>query len=265
MSSSFRRTPDFGPNRLLRHALEKLLARYSGINEQNQRVRTLRLRKALLRLGDVQKASASDLTPQAIARYMRQLPTHHEHYVDAFMVAHLIAYDLGLSIRKAGGVAILPSILIDMASVFESYMRRVLADGFADDPAIRVKDGNREGSGGAKLLLYDPIQAGFKNPDVTPDIVIEVNEIPALVIDAKYKPAPKLPDRSDVNQVLVYGVRYATPRVMLLHAGRASDRALTELCGSIGGYEIYNGMVDLNAVSIADEERAFVASVRALL
>lgn len=69
----------------------------------------------------------------------------------------------------------MPSILIDMATVFESYMRRVLADGLADDPSIQVKDGNHEGADGAKLLLYDPIQGDLKNPDVTPDIVIEVN------------------------------------------------------------------------------------------
>lgn len=72
MSSSFHRTPDFGPNRLLRHAFEKLLARYIGIQDQKQRARTLRLRKAVARLGDVRRASPSDLTPQAIAGYIRQ-------------------------------------------------------------------------------------------------------------------------------------------------------------------------------------------------
>ena len=181
------------------------------------------------------------------------------------MVTHLIVYDLGLSIRQAGGIAILPSILIDMATVFEGYMRRVLADGLADDPAIQVKDGNREGDGGAKLLLYDPVQAGLKSPDATPDMVIEVDGRPVLIIDAKYKPAPKLPDRSDVNQVIVYGARYATPRVMLLHAGRPQGRAPLELCGSIGGFNVYNGMIDLNATPIEDEEKAFVAAVRAPL
>ena len=265
MSSAFHRTPDFGPNRLLRHAFEKLLALYVGLVDQKQRARTLRLRKALVRLGDVQRASASDLTPQAIAGYLKQLSVHHEHYVDALMVAHLIVYDLGLSIRQPGGIAILPSILIDMATVFESYMRRVLADGLADDPTIQVKDGNKDGDGGAKVSLYDPVRIGLNSPDATPDIVIEVDGRATLVIDAKYKPTPKMPDRSDVNQVIVYGARYATSRVMVLHAGRPQDRAPTELCGSIGGFEVYNGMTDLNASLIEDEEASFVAAVRALL
>ncbi len=265
MSSAFHRTADFGPNRLLRHAFEKLLTRYIGIPDQNQRARILRLRKTLIRLGDVQRALPSDLTPQAIAGYLKQLAVHHEHYADALMVAHLIVYDLGLSIRQAGGIAILPSILIDMAKVFESYMRRVLADGFADDPAIQVKDGNKEGDGGAKLLLYDPIRAGLNNPDATPDIIIEVNGRAVLVIDTKYKPAPKIPDRSDVNQVIVYGARYTTARVMLLHAERPRGRSSIELCGSIGGFQVYNGMTDLSAKRIEDEEKAFAAAVRALL
>ena len=265
MSSSFHRTPDFGPNRLLRHAFEKLLARYIGIRDQKQRARTLRLRKAVARLGDVRRASQSDLTPQAIAGYIRHLPVHHEHYADALMVAHLIVYDLGLSIRQAGGIAILPSILIDMSTVFESYVRRILAEGLADDPAILVKDGNKDGDGGAKVLLYDPIRAGLNSPDATPDIVIEVNGIPALVIDAKYKPAAKLPDRGDVNQVVVYGARYAAPRIMVLHAGRPGTRVPAEFCGSIGGFQVFNGMIDLAAAAIETEEKAFVAAIRALL
>lgn len=265
MSSSFHRTSDSGPNRLLRHAFEKLLARYIGIQDQKQRARTLRLRKAVARLGDVRRASPSDLTPHAIAGYIRHLPVHHEHYTDALMVAHLIVYDLGLSIRQAGGIAILPSILIDLAAVFESYIRRILAEGLADDPSIQVKDGNKEGDSGAKVLLYNPIRAGLNNPNVTPDIVIEVNGIPALVIDAKYKPAPRLPDRSDVNQVVVYGARYAAPRIMVLHAGRPQNRPPAELCGSIGSFEVFNGMVNLGASVIEDEEKAFVAAIRALI
>ncbi|WP_338529411.1 5-methylcytosine restriction system specificity protein McrC [Nitratireductor thuwali] len=186
---------------------------------------------------------------------------HHEHYADALMVAHLIVFDLGLSIRSGGGGAILPSILINMAEVFEGYMRRVLADGLSNDGRIEVKDGNKGGDSGAKVLLFDPVQEGLKNPDATPDIIIEVDGKPSLVIDAKYKAAPNVPDRSDVNQVIVYGERYGTARVMVLHAGRPS----TELCGSIGGFQVYNGMTNLNATPIEDEEAAFVAAVRALL
>lgn len=128
VSTAFRRKPDFGPNRLLRHAFEKLLARYVGLPDPAQAVRTQRLRKALARLEGVGRASHAELSTQSIARYVARLPYHHEAYIDGLLIAHLVVHDLGLSIRQAGGFATLPSILIDMAVVFESYMRRVLAD-----------------------------------------------------------------------------------------------------------------------------------------
>jgi 5-methylcytosine-specific restriction enzyme subunit McrC len=250
---------------MLRFAFEKLLARYMGLSDQGQRARTQRLRKALNRLDEVGQPSVWELTPLAIASYVKHLPVQHEAYVDALMLAHLIVYDLGLSIRQTGGAAILPSILIDMAVVFEEYVRRVLAEGLSIDPTILVKDGNKAGEGGAKLSLYDPLKIGKNNPDATPDIVVEKNGVPVLVIDAKYKPAPKMPDRSDVNQVVVYGARYAASNIMVLHAGRTPNRPPAELCGAIGGFQVFNGMIDLGAVPIEDEERSFVAAVRALL
>lgn len=80
------------------------------------------------------------------------------------------------------------------------------------------------------------------------------------MIDTKYKSAPKIPERGDVNQVIVYGVRYATDRIMLLHAGRPTGRGHAEHCGDIGGFKVYNGMIDLDAVSIEEEERMFVSA-----
>jgi 5-methylcytosine-specific restriction enzyme subunit McrC len=75
----------------------------------------------------------------------------------------------------------------------------------------------------------------------------------------------KMPDRTDVNQVILYGVRYSTNCVMLLHADRIKGRKSTELCGEVGGFEVYNGMIDLKAVPVEDEEHAFVTAIRALL
>ncbi len=265
MSSSFQRTSDFGPNRLLRQAFENLLARYLTLTDQKQRLRTFRLRNALTCLEDVKRPSKQDISADAIASYLKNLPFHHEHYADALMVANLIVSDLGLSIREVGGIAILPSILIDMAKVFEKYMLRVLREGFADDASIEVKDGNIEGNGGAKRLLYETIEPSRKNPAVTPDIVIEVDGQPKVVIDAKYKPAPNTPDRSDVNQMIVYGARYATSRVMVMHAERPKGRSQVELYGSIGGFQVYNGMVSLDVLPIEVEEAAFVSALRDIL
>ena len=155
--------------------------------------------------------------------------------------------------------------MIAQLIVFEDYIRRVLAVGLEDDTRIAVRDGNKGEEQGGSLSLFNSIREGLKNSAATPNIVIEVDGKATLVIDAKYKAAPAIPDRNDINQVIVYGARYGARRVMVLHAGRPADRDRAELCGSLGDYEVYNGMVDLNATQIESEEAAFVDSVRALL
>lgn len=267
LSSSFERTPDFGPNRVLRLAVERLLGRYVGLTDKGQRDRTLRLHRAMHKLSDVGQPKPYEISTGAISRYVLGLPPHHGHYGDALMIAHLVLTDLGVAIRGTGGIAVLPPILIDMAKVFEDALRRVLADGLVDDPRISVKDGNLSPeAGGGRRGLYDAVPLGFEMPNATPDIVVEVDGVPILIIDAKYKPAPKrLPDRGDVDQVVVYGARYGAKKIMLLHAARPAGRPYVERAGAIGEYEVFSGMVDLNAAAIETEEAGFVAAVRALL
>jgi 5-methylcytosine-specific restriction enzyme subunit McrC len=265
VSSAFHRTTDFAPNRILRFAFEKLLARYHGNKNQSQRRRILRIRQAAARLEDLDKPSRFDMAPEAVARTIRHLPIQHEGYADALMLAQLIISDAGFSIRGNDGMAILPSIIIDMTKVFESYVRRVLADHFKEDADIAVWDGNTAAPAGAKKKLFDPIETGVQNVPVKPDIVIEVKGDVRLVIDTKYKPAPKQPERDDVNQAVMYGARYGAKRVMLLYAGRAEDESSVSLLGKVGPHQVYNGRANLNAGNIENEEKQLAAAIAALL
>ncbi len=265
VSSAFHRTVDFTPNRIIRFAFEKLLARYYGNRSQSQRRRILRIRQAIARLDDVGRPSRMEMAPDAMASIVRHLPVHHEAYADALMLSQLVISDSGFSIRGNDGIAILPSIIIDMAKVFEAYVRRVLVDYFNGNVSVAVRDGNNAPPSGAKTVLFDPAEPGVKNVPVTPDIVIEVDGVPLVVIDAKYKPAPKQPERGDVNQVVLYGARYNTERVMLLHAGRAANEPPVSLLGGIGPYQVYNARIDLNADDIENEEQKLAAAIAALL
>jgi 5-methylcytosine-specific restriction enzyme subunit McrC len=152
-----------------------------------------------------------------------------------------------------------------MAKTFEDYIRRVLAKGLGREAGVIVKDGNIGGDLGAMVRLFDPMSLEITNPKVTPDIVIEVGGVTRLVIDAKYKPAPDLPDRNDLNQVILYGARYNADRIMVLHSGRPAGRSHVEQCGRVGSFDVYNGMIDLNADAMEKEEALFVDAVRAVL
>lgn len=266
VSSSFQRGVDFGPNRVLLFAFEKLFARYFGDRSQSMRHRIRRLERAIDRLEDVTPARPHEISPRAMGSYLRDLPAHHEHYADALLVAQLIVSDVGLSIRNADGTTILPSILIDMSKVFEAYVRRVLADHLESDPRISVKDGNAAPPLGVATKLFEPYNVqGKANPDMTPDIVIEVDGVTRLVIDVKYKSARKLPDREDTEQAITYGARYGCDHVMLLHAGRAASQGHADHVGNVGTFAVYNGLMNLEADPIEDEEAQLAEAIRLLL
>ncbi len=84
---------------MLRHTVEKLLARYGSIVADSQRNRKRRLRQAFYKFEAVGRPAADEITPAAIASYVRALPPSHEHYADALMVAQLVIDDAGVSIR----------------------------------------------------------------------------------------------------------------------------------------------------------------------
>lgn len=265
LSSAYHRTLDLAENRILRYALEKLIARYAGDISATQKKRFTRVRQALTKLPELAAPAPSDLLPGSITKMIEALPMNHEEYADALLPAQLIISDGGVLIREAGGGAILPSILINMSKVFEEYVRRVLSDYFRADPRVVVKDGNVGEPTGAKSKLFKPIAPGAKNVPVTPDIVIEVNGKVKLIIDAKYKKSPEQPDRSDINQVVLYGARYGAENLMLLHAERNGDEPPAAFLGNVGDYKIYNGRTSLNIDRMADEEQRLGAAVEAIL
>lgn len=263
VSSSFGRTRDFSPNRMLKAAFAKLLSLYRTDTRQSQRARILRVQKALGRLEDISAPGAADITSGKIGQTLRHLSPHHESYADALMLAQLIISDSGIAIRGNEGGAVLPSIIINMAEVFEAYVRRILADNLG--PRVSVRDGNKGEPAGAALQLFEPLRASIKNPDVTPDIVVEIDGSPRLIIDAKYKHAPANANSNHIQQVMVYGARYGTKKVMLLFAGRAASEPSVIELGSIGPFEVFHAGIDLNASDIHTEEKRLANAVAALL
>ena len=58
-----------------------------------------------------------------------------------------------------------------------------------------------------------------------PDVVIKVDDRPALVLDTKYKPYLTKPSNDDLNQMIVYCHRLGLERGILVYPGRVpSDR-----------------------------------------
>lgn len=265
VSSSFERTTDFGPNRMLRLGVENLLRRFLSLPPELVSPKRLHeLRRTLRGLEHIAPARPSEASPEAVARYLASLPQYHEHYVDALLLAELIIRGQGLAIRDPDGETVFRTILVDMERIFEDYARRLLSGHFGRAGAPRVLDGNLGGPGGAKVPAYETLAAGAKNTDMTPDIVLQDGAATHLVIDAKYKRNQGVPDRPDLNQVLGYSVRYRCPRVMLLYPIRPDGVEPARFVGTVGDTEVYTGHIDLASVDIEEEEKLFCGAIQAL-
>lgn len=256
--SAFFRTDDFGPNRVLRTALGRLSIAYRALEKlDSQASRIRRIRSALGHFEGVADAKDDELSAQATERYIRRLPEHRTAYNDALRLAHLIVNDVGFALREGKGLATLPVVLVDMADIFESYAREVLRRELARDPSLKVLDGNISGTEGAKRDLFSRFDVEGSNPSATPDIVIESDGKTLAVIDVKYKPSKKIPERAEINQIMCYGARYRCDKVMILYPQPVKNQAAVCSLGMVGKTQVFRTSLDLEAADLGTEEGAF--------
>ena len=263
--SSFERTIDIAPNRLLRAAIERMIMFYITPDGSNSDARLSRLSEAFRHFEDVRPATSREITAEAIARYARFLPEHRTAYFDALRFAGYILAEQGMAIRGSGGLVIAPAAVIDFATIFESYARGILAQKY-DGGDIEVLDGNIGGSGGAKDSLFTELFVGTKNADVKPDIVLRSGNENKLIIDVKYKPPQPLPDRADTEQLMCYAARYGCEKVMVLYPSFPQGYDVpVERVGNIGSVQVYRGVLNLGAENLDLTETVLANSVLASL
>jgi 5-methylcytosine-specific restriction enzyme subunit McrC len=148
-----------------------------------------------------------------------------------------------------------------MADIFESYAREVLRQGLAAVSGYKVLDGNIAGADGAKRDLFDSFDLEGSNPSATPDIVVEGDGRILAVIDVKYKPSRKIPDRSEINQIMCYGARYDCDKVMILYPQPIKDQAPVCSIGMIGPIQVLRASLDLKAADLKAEEKSFATAI----
>ena len=234
-------TANVPANRVLKSAVEHLLRQFRFLPNKP---------KSLMRdLGDYQDLFAmmdiDNINPLTIPNFGR---IHlGGTYREAVELAALIVRGHGVKLPATGNIR-LPSFLLDMAEVFESYIRNALRIGLA--PAFEVLDGNLEG----KRPLYDEKPV----PLATPDIVLSEAGRVMLVVDVKYKGAPS---RDDINQILTYAVRYDVTKVLLLCLS-SNDAGRLDQLGTISGIKVYLYAFSLAATSLDAEDAQLVSAVR---
>ncbi len=112
----------------------------------------------------------------------------------------------------AAGPTASPSFLLDMERVFERHVTRGVTEGFARSRRHSV----------SVQTTHTVNQPTPDQPDVTvrPDLTIDREGRPLLVVDAKWKRRPKSLLTADLYQVLAYGTTLAAESVALVYPGR---------------------------------------------
>jgi len=173
-------------------------------------------------------------------------------YGRAIRLATTILTERGVELPGGGGDLSLPSFLINMETLFESYARHVLRARLA---AFTVLDGNNEG----KQPLFDD----RRSPSATPDIVVrDRSGAPTLIGEVKYKSDE---NRDDLNQVLGYALAYRVDKVVLILPVDASHPEGLAKVGRIANVSVYRYRIDLASDDLDSQESKFVDSVSELL
>ncbi len=122
----------------------------------------------------------------------------------------------GLSPRDAAGSISFPTFLLDMEQVFERYVTRAVEAAFVGTDRFTV----------AVQQSFIASRASPGRPDLLmrPDLTVERDGRPWLVVDAKWKDVETAaPEPADVYQVVAYATALGIDRAVLVYPGRRSS------------------------------------------
>lgn len=253
----FAPTVDTAPNRALKDALLVCAERYAR-QKQRTHFQTQLLNRLQLALRTFDAVSLDPdrgwLTDVEVVDPTR-IPAHRSYYSPALQLAVAIVSGHGVQFRGPEGILRLPSLLLNLETVFEAYVRRLLRERQQQFSCI-VLDGAFDPPAGARRGLFDD----RRHPETEPDMVIRsaAEDTKPVVVEVKYKPLEDLPSREDLNQAITYAVVYRASSIVLVQpAGRHGRPGLRRL-GTIGEMDAYVYAFDLNATDIGRAELAYV-------
>lgn len=265
------RTVDNGINRCLLAALEALASKYSRLIKRKGAMSRLRqINIAAHHFQGVTSDRHNSFLRDPMVELPSKIPSLRDYYREAVGLSKAVIYNQGISLSKPGSEFSLSSLIIDMGTVFEGYVRNILLERF-DLRGYKVADGNLgQDAGGAarKLFIDDGIPRLGKNANATPDIVIQkevgVELIPEIVIDAKYKVAAPSAQRSEINQVVTYAVIYGVKKALLIMPYNKETKLGLHYLGLVGAVQVYQYNYDLAAQEVEAEEVLWVRAIAEL-
>lgn len=253
---SFERTIDNDINRLILAAGRALAGRLATQNGTGKRKLARRLASQIEMFHGVGDHRQVDRAGS------ESVPSNRPILAQAVELARLVLLRRGVRFFSHGSVR-LPSFLINMETVFENYVRRVLERAPLLD-AFSILDGNLQPPLGAAAQIFE-VAGPLGNHETAPDIVIRTSDRVVCVADIKYKPCPRKPDRSNLEQVLVYALSYGAPCAVLVFPCSRGQVTALEFLGSVKGIKCYRATLQLMDNDLDAEEAQFADQFAQLL
>lgn len=278
--SWFERTIDNAPNRCLKSAVALLHGRYVHAERHGGvRERVARLGEAMRVLEHV---TLEELRPFSLddpqVRGTVPLPESRAYYRPALELAVAILTRRGISLDAHTGNVSVPTLLVKTEDLFEEFVRLSLTEEMADHPNLSVLDGNKEPG---RAVLYEDMadeeraalfpshevpSANASTPDANPDVVFRLDDGSHPVIaDVKYTEVKDYADRSEVEQVMLYAVRYRSPVALTIHPRRAGAKKGLHIVGRIGSIVVGQYRVDLGAEDLEAEMKEMATRISDLV
>ena len=202
-------TADVLENRILHYTLH-LLAQLDYRNASMKK----QIRRTLSVFHDVALTHISPADCDRVV-YTRLNAAYHSR----IHLARLLLQNLSLEGKE--GRTPFAAYILDMNQVFELFVARYLADYFADHFSLDV---------GIQDDIW--LDEGQKEKG-TPDIVLQWNGRPHLVLDTKYKIFKDKPSQDDRNQMLVYCQTLNLTRGMLIYANEQAIKFDSKYSGTL--------------------------------
>ncbi|MGC4957886.1 McrC family protein [Actinomadura citrea] len=276
--SWFERTADNAVNRCLKSAVLGLHHRYvDAPRREGVRKRIARLAEAMRLLQDVTQESLPSSLADPQVRGSVPLPETRAYYRPALALAVAILTKQGVSLDADKGSIIMPTMLVKTEDLFEEFVRVSLQEALSSYPTLSVLNGNEEPG---RTRLYEDLtdtekavlpgheepRLSGKQPDASPDIVFRMDDgTHPLIADVKYSNVTGYADRSEVEQVVLYGHRYRSPVAMTIHPRRAGSKKGLHVAGRIGSTIVAQYRVDLGAIDLDAEMREMAERISALI
>ncbi len=264
-ASWFSSSGNIGTNQCLKYALWYLAEHYRRVRPRRGHRKIVgSLNRNYLSFNEIDLDRSRSFLGNPVVINPAWMPTNRAYYQQSIQIAKAIIRDRGITFDGRKDEILMASLLVNMEKAFEEYIRKVLQNGMAMiSSEISVFDGNKRIPGGARKKLFDDVEMPEVTPDILCDRIDNSTDLAGLpiIIEIKYKPITELPERSDLNQAITYGVSYRAHHVVIVHPRVQASHAGLNFLGRLGGMLIYGYAFDLSPKDLYKEEIAFVNDI----